>query len=214
MNFDEIAPRTKIVISVTNGSDLQAKFMSKVIKNNGRHLLVIPFQHKGMRINFDGKNMKIHLEVRDSSGVMWNFKNCHISSVKKDGLNYHKIESGMTKGIENRRGGRRFYIWEQAMFNLEGVENPVFTFLKDVGGDGFAFVIEHKKKLELKEGKKVICTTKDRDGKEMIIHGMIVRKEWLDKYMVYGCRIEEKTEQIENYIKWLERKNTVVDVDF
>lgn len=214
MNFEDITARTKIVISVTNGTDLQAKFMSKVVKNTGKFLMVIPFRYKGQRINFNGKNMRIHLEVRDHEGILWNFKNCHISTVKKDGLVYHKLECSMMNGIENRRGGRRFYIWEQAMFNVEGLENPLFTYLKDIGGDGFAFVLDHKKQLEIREGKKVVCTTKDREGKEMIMRGMIVRKEWLDKYTVFGCRIEEKTDQIDNHIKWLERKNTVIDVDY
>ena len=35
MVFSEITPRTKIVITVTNGSDMQARFMSKVMKNLG-----------------------------------------------------------------------------------------------------------------------------------------------------------------------------------
>lgn len=214
MNFEEIQPRTKIVISVTNGTDLQAKFMSVVVRNTGNSLFLIPFEYKGQRINFNGKTMRIHLEVRDVKGVLWNFKNCHISTIKKNGLVFHKLESSMQNGIENRRGGRRFYLWEQVMLNIEGFENPIFTFLKDIGGEGFAFVIDHKKKIDVKEGKKVVCNMKDRDGKSMLVKGMIVRKEWMDKYTVFGCRIEEKTKQCDDYIRWLEKKNTLIDVDY
>ena len=100
MEFHEISVRSKVVITVTNGSDVQAKFLSKVMKNGETHLLVIPFMYNGMRIRFEGKKMSIHMEVRDSEGILWTFRNCKIDTIRKNGLKYHKIECAMKKGIE------------------------------------------------------------------------------------------------------------------
>ena len=214
MIFDEIVPRTKIIITVTNGSDMEARFMTKVMRNTGEFLLVIPFRHKGKRINFKGKLIKIHMEVRDDNGVLWSFKNCRISTIKKDGLIYHKILCPMKNGIENRRGGRRFYIWEPAAIDIEGVTNTLFTNVKDVGHQGFSFVIENKKGLEVKEGTKVTASFKNNEGISMDLVGMIVRKERMEKYVIYGCKIDVPTAEFAKYVDLLERKSVVVDVDF
>jgi len=212
--FTDIAPRTKIVITVTNGSDMQARFMSKVMKNLGDCLLVIPFKHKGSRINFSGNSVKIHLDVRDDEGVLWSFKNCRIVSVKKDGLVYHKIVSPMRNGIENRRGGRRFYLWEQAIFDIEGLSDPMFTNVRDVGLQGISFVIDNKKGINFKEGTRITCTLKDRDGNDMILRGIIVRREQLEKYMVYGCKLDDPCSEFIKFVKDIERRNTIVDVEY
>jgi len=212
--FTDIAPRTSIVITVTNGSDMQARFMSKVMKNLGDCLLVIPFRHKGSRINFAGNAVKIHLDVRDESGVLWSFKNCKIISVRKDGLVYHKLISPMKNGIENRRGGRRFYLWESAIFEIEGVNNPLFTNIRDVGLQGLSFVIDNKKGISLKEGTRFTCTLKNKDDVEMVVRGIIVRREQLERYMVYGCKLDEPESDYIRFVKDIERKNTIVDVEY
>ena len=214
MLFQDIEPRMKIIILVTNGSDMQAKFMSKVMKNDGESILVIPFRHKGVRINFSGKNVKVHMEARDNNGLLWTFMNCHISTIRKNGLMFHKITSGFMKGIENRREGRRFYYWEKAIFTIEGFTNQIFTHIKDIGEEGFSFVIEHKKKMDVREGKRVNCTFKNSEGEEISLDGMVVRREEIEKYMVYGCKIDNPPQNHIDFVKWLERKNTVVDVDF
>lgn len=214
MIFSEIAPRTSIVITVTNGSDMQARFMSKVMKNLGDCILVIPFRHKGTRINFEGNSVRIHLDVRDESGMLWSFKNCKIISVKKDGLIYHKLVSPMKNGIENRRGGRRFYLWDSAIFEIDGLTNPLFTNIRDVGLQGLSFVIENKKGISLKEGTKMSCSFKNKNGEEMVVKGIIVRREQLEKYMVYGCKLEDPDQSYINFVKDIERRNTVVDVEY
>lgn len=214
MNFAEISQKTKIVINVSNGTDLQARFISKVMKNTGDHILVIPFRHKGQRINFSGPLIKIHMEVRDSAGVLWSFKNCKINSIKKDGLIFHKIVTTMKNGIENRREGRRFYIWEQALVECDGLNDPFIAHVKDVGISGLSFALDLKKPKEIKVGKEYTLSFKDKDGKDMRLSGMILRKETMDRYMVYGCKVEEPPQEYINYVKRLEKKNTVVDVDY
>lgn len=214
MQFSEIESRSRIIVIVTNGSDMQARFMTKVMRNNGDHLLAIPFRHKGLRINFEGKDVKIHMEVRDNAGTLWSFRGCRISAVKKDGLIYHKIVSGMSNGIENRRGGRRFHLWESGIFRISSLADPLFTNMKDIGPEGFSFVVDHKKKAEIKEGDQVEASIKNKDGDEMIVKGIIVRTEKMEKYMIYGCKMDSPSEAVLKFIKYLERKNTVVDVDF
>ena len=214
MVFSDIKVRSNVIISVTNGSDMQARFMSKVMKNTGEYILVIPFRHKGVRINFDGKDVKVHLEMRDNEGVLWSFKNCKVTAVKKDGLIYHRLVSPMKNGIENRRGGRRFYVWDQATFDIEGVTNTVFAILRDIGVIGFSFAVDNSKPVagNIKPGKSVKCTFKGK-GNEIHISGMIVRTESLDKYMIYGCKLDEPPEDYINYVKYLERKNIIVDAE-
>lgn len=214
MIFSDITPRTKIVITVTNGSDMQARFMSKVMKNLGDSILVIPFRHKGARINFAGNSVKIHLDVRDENGILWSFKNCKIIAIKKDGLVYHKLISPMRNGIENRRGGRRFYLWEQGIFEIDGVSNTIFTNIRDVGLSGLSFVIDNKKGLSFKDGTRFTCSFKDRDNNEMVVRGIIVRREQLEKYMVYGCKLEDPPSEYIKFVKDIERRNTIVDVEY
>lgn len=213
MDFAEIESKSKIVIIVTNGSDLQARFITKVMKNMGTYLLVIPFRHKGLRINFNGKNVKIHMEVRDPSGLLWSFRSCHIFTTKKDGLIYHKIVSGMTKGIENRRGGRRFHLWEPGVFHISSLVDPVFTNMKDIGPVGFSFVVDPKKKAGIKEGDSVRAIIKNKDGEELTLEGIIVRTEVMEKYTIYGCKMDNPDEDVQRYIKYLEKKSIIVDAE-
>ena len=107
MNYTDIPLGVKVQICVSNGSDMQAKFISRVMKTGEKSLLVIPFMHKGVRGNFNGQNIRINMEVPDGEGNNWTFKNCKIDIVKKNGLLYHRILTPMTEGIENRRGERR-----------------------------------------------------------------------------------------------------------
>lgn len=213
MDFNEIEPRSKIVIIVTNGSDLQARFMTKVMRNMGTYLLAIPFKHKGLRINFKGKNVKIHMEVRDSEGALWSFRSCHISTAKKDGLVYHRIDSGMVHGIENRRGGRRFHLWEPGIFHISSLVDPLFTTMKDVGPVGFSFVVDSKKKASVKEGDMVEAHIKNKDGEELILEGIMVRTEVLEKYTIYGCKMDNPSDAVQRFIKYLEKKNIIVDAE-
>lgn len=213
MLFAEIEVKSKVIIIVTNGSDMQARFMSKVMRNMDSYLLAIPFRHKGLRINFEGKNVKIHMEVRDKEGMLWSFRSCHITTVRKDGLVYHKVQSGMTKGIENRRGGRRFHLWEQGTFYVDGLPNPLFTNMKDIGPIGFSFVVDSKKKLDLKEGTNVRATIKGREGDELELEGIIVRRENMEKYVIFGCKMDNPSEEVLKYIKYLERKSIIVDAE-
>ena len=214
MVFGDIKVRSSVIISVTNGSDMQARFMSKVMKNTGEYLLVIPFRHKGLRINFEGKDVKVHLEMRDNEGVLWSFKNCKVTTVKKDGLVYHRLVSPMKNGIENRRGGRRFYVWDQATFEVEGLTNTLFAILRDIGVIGFSFAVDNSKPVtgQIKPGKNVQCTFKSKHG-DITINGMIVRTESLDKYMIYGCKLDEPGEDYINYVKYLEKKSIIVDAE-
>ena len=214
MFFDEIKPKMRIILNVSNGDELQARFMSKVMLCDKESIMAIPFRHKGKRINFSGKQVKIHMEVRDDSGILWTFKNIKVFPVKKNGLVFHKIVSPMKNGIENRREGRRFYVWSQAMFDIEGVESQFFAQLKDVGVSGASFAVELKREIAIKEGSKYSCSFKNKDGLEIEISGLVIRKEIMDKYVVYGCKIEEPSAEYLAYVKYQERKNTIVDVDF
>ena len=214
MNIDEITPKTKVIISVTNGSDMQARFMSKVMRNNSDSLLVIPFRHKGKRVEFSGKQVSIVMEVRDTEGVLWTFKGCHIIVTKKDGLIFHKIVPSMKNGIENKRGGRRFYVWEPMVADVEGVSKQMNCRLRDIGINGFSFALDAKKSPDIKDGTKVVCFIKDNDGIEIQTEAMTIRHELLDRHMVFGCKVDEPSPGYLRYVKYVEKKNTIVDVDF
>ena len=206
MNFSDISVGTKIQITVNNGGDMQAKFVSRVMKTGDRSVLVIPFMHKGVRVNFDGENVRVHLLAPDAQGSNWTFKNCHITTVRKDGLVYHKITTTMLVGIENRRGEKRTYVWQPAVFSIEGVVNQVFTTLKDVSPSGFAFVMDPKKRVQITMGTGVTCTFNDRGGQQIRMKGKIIRKERTDQYVLYGCRSPEQNQEIMEYLTRLSLK--------
>ena len=75
MNFSSISMGTRVQITVNNGGDMQAKFVSRVMKAGENGVLVIPFMHKGVRVNFEGENIRIHMQVPDAEGNNWTFKN-------------------------------------------------------------------------------------------------------------------------------------------
>ena len=203
MNFSDISVGTKIQITVNNGGDMQAKFVSRVMKTGDRSVLVIPFMHKGVRVNFDGENVRVHLLAPDAQGSNWTFKNCHITTVRKDGLVYHKITTTMLVGIENRRGEKRTYVWQPAVFNVEGIVDQIFTTLKDVSPSGFAFVMEPRKRVALQIGMNVSCTLNEKNGNVIHMRGKIIRKEKSDQYILYGCRSAEQNPEILDYLKRL-----------
>jgi hypothetical protein len=213
LRFDEIPAKSKIVITVTNGSDLQARFLTKVMRNCQEYLMVIPFRHKGLRINFSGKNVKIHMEYRDNEGRLWTYRNCKIQLMKKDGLIFHKLLSPMTEGIENRRGGRRFFLWDNCTVEIDGMEAPIYTKIRDIGPEGISFVIDAKKPLPLKEGTNLKCIFKTNQGDVVTAEAMIVRKEALEKYTVYGCKVANPSAVFTSYVAYQERKNIVIDAD-
>ncbi len=200
MNYNDIPLGVKVQICVSNGSDMQAKFISRVMRTGEKSLLVIPFMHKGVRVNFNGQNIRINMEVPDGEGNNWTFKNCKIDTVKKNGLIYHRILTPMTEGIENRRGERRTYVWQPAIFTIEGITEQVFTTLKDVSPSGFAFVVDPKKRLPISIGKNVACTINEKDGTTIHIRGKVIRKEKMDQYMLYGCRCGEQNQEVLDYI--------------
>ena len=206
MNYSDIPMGVKVQISVTNGGDSQARFVSRVMKTGDKSLLVIPFMHKGVRVNFNGTNVKIHMEVPDGEGNNWTFKNCKIETVKKNGLLYHRIITPMSEGIENRRGERRTYVWQPAIFTIEGITDQLFTTLKDVSPSGFACVVDPKKRRVIATGKNVTCTINERDGTVIHLRGKVIRKEKMDQYILYGCRSAEKTEEVLNFIERLNRR--------
>lgn len=214
MQLAEILPRTKIIIAVTNGTNMQARFMSQVVRNTGDALLCIPFKHHHQQILFEGDKTRIILEVRNAEGILYNFKSCKITKIKKNGLVYHKLESSMKNGIENRRGGRRFYITDSCTLQIDDIENPFFTKLRDIGFDGLSFPLKHDRTKGVREGKKFTLSFRNHDGVELRVRGVIVRKEWMEKAMIYGCRVEEKDENYDNYMRYLEVQNTLTDVQF
>ena len=203
MNFSEISVGTKIQITVDNGGDMQAKFVSRVMKTGERSLLVIPFMHKGVRVNFESESVRIHLQAPDAQGSSWTFKNCRISTIRKDGLAYHKISTTMVSGIENRRGEKRTYIWQPAVFSVEGVVDQIFTTLKDVSPSGFSFVMDPKKRIPLQIGLEVKCNLNEKNGNVIHLKGKIIRKEKQDQYTLYGCRSSDKNPEILDYLKRL-----------
>ncbi len=207
MNYADIPMGVKVQISVSNGGDTQAKFISRVMKTGDRSLLVIPFMHKGLRVNFTGSGVQIHMEVPDGEGNNWTFKNCKIDTVKKNGLIYHRIVSPMSEGIENRRGEHRTYVWQPAIFTIEGVADQVFSTLKDVSPSGFAFVLDAKKRLNILNGRTVSCTINEKNGNVVHLRGKVIRRERMDQYILYGCRSGEKNQEVIDYIERLDKNN-------
>ncbi|MBR3525581.1 MAG: PilZ domain-containing protein [Lachnospiraceae bacterium] len=206
MNYADIPMGVRVQISVTNGGDTQAKFISRVMKTGNKALLVIPFMHKGVRVNFSGTGVQIHMEVPDGEGNNWTFKNCKIDTVKKNGLLYHRIVSPMSEGIENRRGERRTYVWVPAIFTIEGLPDQLFTTLKDVSPSGFAFVLDAKKRLPISTGKNVSCTVNEKDGTTVHMSGKVIRREKMDQYVLYGCRCNDKNPEVIEYIERMKKR--------
>lgn len=211
MEFDEIPAGAKIIMNVSNRDKMQAKFITKVIKNLGSGILVFPLMHKGRRVNFNGDNIFLHMDVQLSTGESYTFKSCHIVAVRKDGLIFHKISSKMTKGIENRRGEHRCYIGEDALFHIDGLDGDVAATLKDLSVSGFGFVLERKKGVELMPGVMVTCTFTDAGGNTLQTQGKVVRKEKMNDYVMYGCRCGEQNPEIAEYVKQLEEKTMIIN---
>lgn len=211
MDFEQIPAGARITATVTNGGEMQARFISRVIKNLGNGILVIPFMHKGKRVCFKGKSTHIHIDIQLKTGETWTFKSCMIESVRKDGYIFHRVTSKMVKGIENRRGEHRCYIWEPAMFRIEGLAEPINTMMKDISISGFGFLLDEKKNLELMPGVAVNATLRDHKGNLMHIKGKIIRKEKVDHHVLYGCRCGEPNPQVAEYVKYIEEKTLIVE---
>lgn len=211
MDFEEIPVGAKITMNISNDGEMQAKFISRAIKNTGSAILVIPFMHKGKRVNFNGKNIHIHMDVQLKTGETFTFKGCQITSVRKDGLIFHKVISSMTKGIENRRGEHRCYVGETAYFVIEGLADQITAALKDVSNSGFGFTTDRKKNIELMPGVMVTCTFKNHQGKFIQMRGKIIRREKLARHTLYGCRCTEPNAEVEEFVKQLEEKTLIIN---
>ncbi len=207
MNFGEIPMGTKVQVVVTNGGDTQAKFLSRVMRAGEKTILVIPFMHKGLRVNFRGEKVRIHMEVADAKGDIWTFKGCQIDLIRKNGLVYHRVTTKMREGIENRRGERRTFVWQPAVFAIEGHAEQLFTTLKDLSPSGFGFVVDVKKRMNIPNGKTVTCTINEKDGNIITIRGKVIRREKMDDYVLYGCRCGESNPAILDYIRRVRLRN-------
>lgn len=213
MKFEDIPLGAKIQITVTNGGDMEAKFTSRVMRVGNGGALAIPFMHKGVRVNFAGQNIRIHMEVPDINGSNWTFKGCNVSLVRKDGLIYHKITSKMREGIENRRGERRTFVWVPASFFVEGHPDVINTTLKDISPNGFAFIVEARKRISIQTGRNVSCTITEKDGNQVHMKGKVIRREMVDNNILYGCRCGESNPEVLDYIKRVTAKQELENRD-
>lgn len=211
MDFEEIPAGAKIIMNISNDGEMQAKFISRAIKNTGSGILVLPFVHKGRRVNFNGKNIHIHMDVQLKTGEIFTFKGCQIMTVRKDGLIFHKVVSSMTKGIENRRGEHRCYVGETAYFIMEGLPDQITAVLKDISNSGFGFIIDRKKNIELMPGVMVTCTFKNHLGKYIQMQGKIIRREKMDRHTLYGCRCTEANADVEEFVSQIEEKTLIIN---
>ena len=209
MEFDEIPAGSKIIMNISNGGEMQARFLSKVIKNTGSGILVIPFVHKGKRVNFIGSNVQIHMDAQLKTGETYTFKSCKIITVRKDGLLFHKITSSMKNGIENRREEHRCYVGEHELFSFETVPDQITTTLRDVSSSGFSFTLSRGRGIDLMPGVVVTCSFKDHKGKVIQIQGKVIRTERMDDYILYGCRCAEPNAEVSEYVKYIEDKTIV-----
>lgn len=211
MDFEEIPAGAKIIMNISNDGEMQAKFISKAIRNNGSGILVLPFMHKGRRVNFNGRNIHIHMDVQLKTGETFTFKGCQILTVRKDGLIFHKVISSMTKGIENRRGEHRCYVGETAYFTMDALPDQISATLRDISNSGFGFTIDRKKNINLMPGVMVTCTFKNHMGKFIQMQGKIIRKEKMERHILYGCRCMEPNEEVEEYVKQIEEKTLIIN---
>jgi len=196
MTFEDTSVGNRVIITVHN-KDKRLAVESTILNIIDHSLVVDPFIVDETILSFP-KSLDIELMVihPDKSPIYWqkvyieqrlyHEKLCHVITTKLPGVKY------------NRRNNFRVFIGEAAKLMMQPDQLTPVT-LKDLSNGGFAVLLNKDTELDLH--KKITIQYADHENKKYFeLSGRPVRKAEFETHNVYGCMLDRRYPNLENYL--------------
>ena len=170
---------------------------SKIINIVEGCLVVEPFRLNNAILDFP-KGMDIELMVVPPDDVPYVWKRVEVAMKVYHDTNVHVIKTRLPGIRMNRRSNFRVFIGTPSKItNI--TEKPINTTLKDVSNNGFAILTD--KKTDIPLHTKITVEYLDQEMQKYFeLSGRPVRKLEQEQNILYGCILDKRYPELENYI--------------
>lgn len=187
------------IISLTLKNDGK-KFTttSKIINVIDGCLVVEPFKFNNAILEIPA-NIDIEMLVIPEGDVPYMWQRVSVELKLYHDENVHVIKSKLPGVRMNRRGNYRLFLGSFAKMSDGASQQPFNVTLKDVSNSGFAILVD--KSIEIPLHSKITVEYLDQPMQKYFeLAGRPIRKLEQDPYMLYGCILDRRYPELENYI--------------
>lgn len=202
MTFDDC--QSEDIVSLTLKNDgKKFTITSKIINVIDNCLVVEPFKVNNAILDIP-KNIDMEMLVIPEGDVPYMWQRVEVDLRLYHDENVHVIKSKLPGVRMNRRSNFRLFIGSFAKMNNSGTSgsaksDPFNVTLKDISNSGFAILVD--KSIEISMHSKLTVEYLDQPMQKYFeLSGRVIRKAEQDPYTLYGCILDKRYPDLENYI--------------
>lgn len=196
MTFNDIQIGNPISITVSNNGK-QVTLNSNVINIVDETLIVEPFISNGNFLNFP-RNMEIEMLVVRENDTPLYWQKVYIDPIKFREQSCHQIRTNLPGIKYNRRSSFRVPL-TVAVTLKPTMDTSAPAVLKDLSVRSYSILVA--KNIDLELHKKIAIEYSDKaNDKFFELAGRPVRKSELQNYNLYGCIMDKRYPDLENYL--------------
>ena len=200
MKINEVGMGKDVIIEVSKGTNI-LQFESKSMEIVQDDLLIECVRYNNKVVNLASKNVVVSVTV-DENPLPVKFSDVDMSVVKKDGELYHRVRTAKDGREVNRRESFRVFIGEPGLAQINENTKTRDVLVKDISTTGFAIVSDDD--LDINTNIRLSFIDK---GTQIILQGCVVRKEYRNNRVIYGCKLVKAPKGLGNYLARKQRKH-------
>lgn len=203
MTFEDTQQGDLVVITV-HIQNKKISLESKIINVIDNSLICEPFMANNAIVNFY-RNMEIEMIVvhPNSTPIYW--QRVYVDLKTYHESNCHIITTNLPGIKMNRRNSFRVYIGQSVKITGANDQTIQGT-LKDLSSNGFAILVAKDVEYELHK-KLTVEYLDNKYQKYFELSGRPVRKQEMEHYMCYGCILDRRNPDLENYLSQKQMEN-------
>ena len=204
MTFNDTQVGDIVNITVSN-NDKELTMESSILAIVDNCLVVNPFTVNGVMLDFP-KNLDIKMLVLHPDTTPYFWQKISIDKKVYHEKDVHVITSKFPGVKMNRRNNFRVYIGANVLLSGVNEGKPIKATLKDISNSGFAVLVPTD--LELGLHQKISFEYSDTAFKKYFeLSGRPIRKAESDSYNLYGCILDKRYPDLENYLAQKQMEN-------
>ena len=195
MTFEDAEQGNSIFV-IAKEENRQTTLESTIINIIDGKIIANPFMVDNAIVQFS-KSMVTELLIIRQADIPIYFQKVYIEQQKYHERTCHVITTNLPGIKYNRRSSFRMPITSPIKINIEGTS--IHATLKDLSNSSFSILIDKSKMLELH--KKISVEYSDQPNQKYFeFSGRPVRKAELQNYNLYGCIMEKRLPELDNYL--------------
>ena len=195
MTFEDAEQGNSIFV-IAKEENRQTTLESTIINIIDGKIIANPFMVDNAIVQFS-KSMVTELLIIRQADIPIYFQKIYIEQQKYHERTCHVITTNLPGIKYNRRSSFRMPITSPIKINIEGTS--IHATLKDLSNSSFSILIDKSKMLELH--KKISVEYSDQPNQKYFeFSGRPVRKAELQNYNLYGCIMEKRLPELDNYL--------------